>query len=172
LTPPPGRSGRRAKEILGYLALNRRGPVSREALTEVIFHDCPTDKSRKGMRQALWQLRTDLSPKSSSACADRILGVEPGWVQFMPDDRVWLDVADFERMTARRTSRQSTRLEFRDATLLVQAIELYRGDLLEGWFQEWCLEERERLRQELGIGPDEDTRALEAEVRQGRRPRG
>jgi DNA-binding SARP family transcriptional activator len=233
-------SSTRAKEILGYLAVNRRGPVSREALTEVIFHECPTDKSRKGMRQALWQLRADLSPKSSSACADRILSVEQGWVQFIADDRVWLDVAEFERMTARPRSGRPGLLQARDTTLLVQAIDLYRGDLLEGWFQDWCLEERERLRQtylgtlvalviicesggdnkaglayaalalrsdsarecshrslmrlyshmgdrasalrqyercclmlrqELGIGPDEDTRALEAQIRQGRRPR-
>ena len=233
-------SSTRAKEILCYLAVNRRGPVSREALTEVVFHDCPTEKSRKGMRQALWQLRADLSSKSSTACADRILSVEQGWVQFITDDRVWLDVADFERMTARRMSKQSRLLEFGDTALLVQAIDLYRGEFLEGWFQEWCLEERERLRQvylgtldalvahcesggdikagiayaalalrsdsarecthrslmrlycllgdrasalrqyercclmlrqELGIGPDEDTRALQTQIRQGRRPR-
>ncbi len=24
-------------------------------------------------------------------------------------------------------------------------MDLYRGDLLEGWYQEWCLFERERL---------------------------
>ncbi len=31
------------------------------------------------------------------------------------------------------------------AQLLKAAVELYRGDLLEGWYQDWCLFERERL---------------------------
>jgi DNA-binding SARP family transcriptional activator len=233
-------SSTRAREILGYLAVNRRRPVSRESLAEAIFPECSAEKLRKAMRQALWQLRADLSSKTSPSGADRVLGVEPGWVQFVTDDRVWLDIADFERMTAPRMPKRSGVLDSPDGTLLVQAVELYRGDFLEGWFRDWCLEERERLRQiylgtldtlvaqcesrgdiksgiayaalalhtdsarecthrslmrlyslmgdrasalrqyercclvlrqELGIGPDEDTIALEAQVRKGRRPR-
>ena len=32
------------------------------------------------------------------------------------------------------------------AAVLDRAVDLYRGDLLEGWYQDWCLFERERLR--------------------------
>jgi DNA-binding SARP family transcriptional activator len=137
-------SSGKAKEILSYLAVNRRGPVLRESLAGLICHEASTEKSRKAMRQALWQLRADLSPPGLPG-ADRILKVENAWVQIV-DDRVWLDVAEFERAAAGRVLDGAASASG-DLTLLAQAVELYRGEFLEGWFQEWCLEERERLRQ-------------------------
>ncbi|MCI0647797.1 MAG: bacterial transcriptional activator domain-containing protein [Chloroflexi bacterium] len=36
-------------------------------------------------------------------------------------------------------------LDRQQADLLEEATELYRGELLEGWYQDWCLFERERF---------------------------
>jgi DNA-binding SARP family transcriptional activator len=41
--------------------------------------------------------------------------------------------------------RQGATLSLDTALALQTAIELYRGELLDGWFQDWCLFERERL---------------------------
>src|SRR2546428_3794037 len=77
-------SSSKAKEILCYLAVNRRGPVLRESLAGLICHEASTEKSRKAMRQALWQLRADLSPPAIPG-AGRILRVENSWVQLVFD---------------------------------------------------------------------------------------
>src|SRR5512132_2966617 len=77
-------SSSKAKEILCYLAVNRRGPVLRESLAGLISPESPTEKSRKAMRQALWQLRADLS-LPGIAGTDRILGVQNSWVQLVID---------------------------------------------------------------------------------------
>jgi DNA-binding SARP family transcriptional activator len=57
---------------------------------------------------------------------------------------VWLDVAAFEQAFA---AVEGSGGAFSDRTteLIQEAVRLYRGDLLEGWYQDWCLYERERL---------------------------
>jgi DNA-binding SARP family transcriptional activator len=139
-------SSANAKELFCYLALNRRTPVPRESLAALISRDVSSEKSRKALRQALWQLRADLSPPGIS-CADRTLKVEDGWVQFVADDCTWLDVAEFERSASGAPSVANVATAPGDVKRLSQAVELYQGEFLQGWYQEWCLEERERLRQ-------------------------
>jgi two-component SAPR family response regulator len=58
---------------------------------------------------------------------------------------LWLDVEVFERafmLVQRQRGADSTRAHVES---LQEAVQLYRGDLLEGWYQDWCLYERERL---------------------------
>ena len=139
------RASSRAKEILGYLAVYRRAPVPRETLAGLISSDVSTERSRKALRQALWNLRAELTGTNGVSAAG-ILQVSDGWVELCTDD-LWLDLDEFERTATRRGSRERPVLTPADTTRLAQAIELYRGDLLQGWYQDWCLEERERLRQ-------------------------
>jgi DNA-binding SARP family transcriptional activator len=123
----------RAKEILCYLILSRRTPVRRERLAAIISGDPHPDRSRKALRHALWQLRADLF-FDLGPLHERVLRVEHEWIQFHPGDGVWLDLAEFEAAA-------------KDPQRAAHAIGLYREELLQGWDQDWCVEERERLRQ-------------------------
>jgi DNA-binding SARP family transcriptional activator len=58
---------------------------------------------------------------------------------------LWLDVAVFEEAFAPVRDIRGRDLGFEKARLLERAVELYQGDLLEGWYDDWCLYERERL---------------------------
>jgi DNA-binding SARP family transcriptional activator len=71
--------------------------------------------------------------------------VEHDWVQLNLHSDVWLDVEVFERASAATQDVPGRLLERRDAVLLHDAILLYKSDLLDGWYQDWCLFERERL---------------------------
>lgn len=75
--------------------------------------------------------------------ADRFLDVTPRTLQWRADAPFWLDVAAFQELL-RQADRGPT-----DGGLaaLREAIDLYGGDLLEGCYDEWVLEEREWLRQ-------------------------
>jgi len=139
------RASGRAKEIFGYLAVNRSAPVSREFLAGLISGDASSEKSRKVVRQALWNLRVALVG-SRGADAKHILKISGGWVELLTED-VWVDLAEFERAAVRRTPVLPESTPHPDAKRWAHAIELYRGDLLQGWYQDWCMEERERLRQ-------------------------
>jgi len=137
------RASSRAKEILAYLAVH--GAAPRETLAGLISSEATTEQSRKALRQVLWKLRAQLTV-ANGADATRILSVSDSWLELVLDE-VWIDVEEFERNAVRRTPLGNAPLTPADTTRLARAIDLYRADLLQGWYQDWCLEERERLRQ-------------------------
>ena len=77
--------------------------------------------------------------------AVRFLVVEPNWVKLDSGVGLWLDVEEFESAFAIVKGRSSQSLDAAQAEGLRLAVQLYRGDLLEGSYQDWCLYERERL---------------------------
>jgi DNA-binding SARP family transcriptional activator len=66
-------------------------------------------------------------------------------IGFNPNSPFWLDVQAFDDATSHITSSTPTDFED-DLPGLEKAVALYRGDLLEGFYDEWALRERETLR--------------------------
>ena len=138
----PGIDACKAQELLSYLLIHRDRPHSREALAGLLWGDTSTEKSRKYLRQALWQLQTALD---CDAAGGGVLTVEHDWVQLNSEAGVWLDVAAFEQAFTSVQGSGGGDIGERATESLQEAVRLYRGDLLEGWYQDWCLYERERL---------------------------
>jgi len=136
--PLNGLTGSKVQELLCYLLLHRDRPHPRESLAALLWADVPTVQSKKYLRQALWQLQAALNAHPM-ACERRVLRIEPDWVRLNAEADLWIDAAAFERAYGR--SQEMTCFQMKAAG----AVDLYQGDLLEGWYQEWCLCERERL---------------------------
>lgn len=134
----------KAQELFCYLLLHRERPHSRETLAGLLWGDIPTSQSKKYLRQALWQLQTALECSAESD-EDRVLLVENEWVHVNSRACPWLDVAVFEQAFALSQGLPGERLDAQAAQALEVAVRLYEADLLEGWYQDWCLYERERL---------------------------
>jgi DNA-binding SARP family transcriptional activator len=137
---------RRAQELLCYLLLGGRRPHHREVLVERLWGtECAdgAQRGRKYLRQTLWELHRALAPLGSSAGP---LRVDAEWIAIRWDSGISSDVADLEM--AYDQVRRSTAAGLADgvAERAHAAAELYRGDLLEGWYQDWCVIERERCR--------------------------
>lgn len=137
-----GMAGSKARELFCYLLLHRTHPQPRESLAGRLWSECPTAHSKKYLRQALWQLQAALSSDPEPLGA-RVLLADSNWVRLNPEADLWLDVAAFER--ACECSVPGHKLDARGAQAVRQAVQLYQGDLLDGWYQDWCLYERERL---------------------------
>jgi len=135
---------RKAQELFGYLLLHRHQPHCREILAELLWGDSPNGQSKKYLRQALWQLQTALSSQAS-LLTEPILQLEPDWIHVNVNAGFWLDVAELERGFDYVQTVPAHRLDSQAARSLHDAVELYRGDLLEGCYHDWCLFERERL---------------------------
>jgi DNA-binding SARP family transcriptional activator len=139
-----GFDARKVQELFCYLLLHRDHSLPRETLASILWPDTTTSQSKKNFRQALWQLQSALGSQIASA-NDRLLLVEPDWVKLNSEADLWLDVAVFEQVYNLVQKSPSQELNSSTAQLLQDTVQLYQGPLLEGWYQDWCLLERERL---------------------------
>lgn len=130
--------------LLAWLVLNRRKTHAREALTELFWAEQQEDRARRCLSTALWRLKQALEPDGVQPGAYLISTA--GTVGFNNDSDHWLDVAAFEDGVGllRNLSHSSgSPGEWRRAE---EAIGHYAGDLLEGFYDDWAIRERERLR--------------------------
>jgi len=141
---------RKALELFCYLLIYRNRPHSRDALAEVIWGETSSTRSKKYLRQALWQIQSALASHTNQEIQPLIL-TDGEWVQINPQTNLWLDVADFEETFNCVRDHHGKDLDEDGYLKLKKAIELYQGEMLEGWYEDWCLFERERL-QNLYLG--------------------
>lgn len=132
------------QELFSYLLLHRTRPHRREALTTLLWPDVPDVQSKRYLRKTVWQLQSALAQLTPPG-APPILHADPDWLQVNGEADVWLDVAQFECAYRLAEDTAGEEMEPTTAARVEAAVELYRGDLLEGWYQEWVLFERERL---------------------------
>jgi len=132
------------QELLTYLLLHRSTSHAREMLATLLWGESSTAQSKKYLRQALWQLQSALECRHDTS-ERRILDVEPEWVSLNRDGDVWIDLEVFENAFGRAREIAGQHLDETVAEALKAAVQLYRGDLLEGCYQDWCVCERERL---------------------------
>jgi DNA-binding SARP family transcriptional activator len=130
-------------ELFCYLLLYRGRPHHREFLASLLWPDRTKSQSLKYLRHALWQLQHALG--DSGAENARLLQVEAEWVSLNPDAPFWLDVEELENVYELAKGKQGRDLDAPETQVIQQALELYQGNLLEGWYQEWCDLERGRL---------------------------
>lgn len=134
---------RKAQELFCYLLLFRNRSHNRETLADLLWGESG-GRTKKYLRQALWQLQSALEPDGEADCVSLLL-VEPEWIQVDPQAELWLDVATFENTFNTVQHVPGLELSDRQAKLLGENVQLYQGDLLEGCYQDWCIFERERL---------------------------
>jgi DNA-binding SARP family transcriptional activator len=139
-----GLEGGRVQELFAYLLLHRDRPLARESLATLLWSDSSTEQARKYLRQTLWQLQTALDATVPEA-GTRILHVETDWVAIDVDANLWLDIAEFEQSINGSRGIPGAELDATAREALEHVSYLYRGNLLDGWYMDWCLFERERL---------------------------
>lgn len=143
-TPVAGFPGQQAGLLFCYLLLNRGQPQPRERLAAIFWRDLSTAAARKYLRNAVWRLKAMLSEAGIPADSVLITGAES--VALQAAGSWWLDVADFEQAVADTQKTQPEALSSIQVRQLEDAAALYRGDLLEGIYEDWALYDRERLR--------------------------
>lgn len=137
---PPFESSR-VESLLAYLLLHRETPQPRQRIAFLLWPDSSESQARTNLRHLLHTLRGSL-PES-----ERFIDVTPRTLQWRIDSPYWLDVAEFERSVDRSDGQK--------------AVDLYRGDLLEGCYDEWIIEERERFRRQHLLTLEHLARSLE-----------
>lgn len=121
------------RSLIAYLLLNRQ-PIDRRRLAFTFWPDTIESAARRNLRQYLHHIRAALAPLDPQ---DTLLLTEASSVQINPRAEISLDVEQFLYQTRPEASPQE----------LEQALSLYTGDLLADLYDDWCIPERERLRQ-------------------------
>jgi DNA-binding SARP family transcriptional activator/predicted ATPase len=144
--PLAGFETAKSQAVLYYLAVSGR-LHSREALASLLWGEMPEALAKRNLTKALTNLRRLLGP---------FLLIERQEVGFHPEKPIELDVTFFEAALADGSGDEEGRIE-----RLKAAAELYRGDFLEGFFvkdelsfEEWALNQRERLREAMLLALD------------------
>jgi DNA-binding SARP family transcriptional activator len=136
---------RLAKELLVFLFLNRNQYHNREALADLFWKDKSANRSKKYLRQSLWKIQSVFNP-SSIEIENHILIIEPNWVYINPTADLWFDVTELENTFNAMWGKPGWSLSLAQLDTLKRITDLYQGDLVEGFYKDWCLVERERYR--------------------------
>jgi len=136
---------RAIQPLVAYLVLHRHRTHSREKLADLFWgDDHDQDRARGCLRTALCRLRRALE-SGGVAPETYLLTALAGEVGFNPESDYWLDVEAFEDQANEILARPVHAIEPHDAQKLENALQLYTGDLLEDFYDDWVLWERERL---------------------------
>jgi DNA-binding SARP family transcriptional activator len=134
--PPLRLRTRKAQALLAYLAMPAGLPHSRDKLAALLWGDRPLSQARGRFRETLFVLRRALGPAEPPclAASGEAVALEGGAV-------------DIDALTLTRLAAGG------DVESLARAVDLYRGEFLEGFvfrgtpFEDWLMAERERLRE-------------------------
>lgn len=120
----------KARALMAFLIMNRGVDLARERLLEVFWPDADADHARGSLKTALWSIRRCL--RTAGGEADEHLLATKAMVRWSADTIV--DAVQFADLAARNDSASNR-----------EALQLYRGDFLEGDYDDWAVAERERL---------------------------
>lgn len=134
----------RAKALFALLVLNQDRLFARDVLMGLLWGDHSEQSARKALRTALWRIRSVVEPEGVPSGSHIV--IEGQQVGFLGEAPTWVDVREFEEAIRPVDRGGDHPLSVEEARTVADGCTLYRGDLLEGMYQEWCLCERERLK--------------------------
>lgn len=133
----------KVRALLAYLAVEADRPHRRDSLAGLLWPDWPDRAARTNLRNALANLRRAIGDRDATP---PFLLITRETIQFNSASDYWLDVTAFRALVEadQPTVRQ-----------LGEAVALYRGSFLEGFFlkdsaafEDWSLLTRERLQRQ------------------------
>lgn len=142
--PAPLKLSRGIQALLAYLLLHNH-LVARDVLMDVFWMDASPDRARSNLTTALWRLRQALEPEGVPHGAYLITS-HAGEVGFNWNSGHWLDTKTFEQRIYPLLRKPIAEINDQDIREIEGVLTLYRGELLEGLYDDWALRERERFR--------------------------
>jgi len=122
------------RSLIAYLLLNRNRPVDRRRLAFTFWPGATESAARRNLRQYLHHMRNALEPIDPDG---NLILAESSSLQFNSEVEFSIDVESFLHETRPEASSEEIK----------HALSLYTGDLLEDIYDDWCVSERDRLRQ-------------------------
>ena len=123
----PPLATRKTTSLLAYLILHKHCPHSREKLAALFWGDVPDERARHSLRTALANLRKQ--------AGHELVTTDRETVQINPEISIWVDALELQKNAHSAAQKEVVNLQY--------AIDLYRGDLLADFYDDWILRERD-----------------------------
>jgi DNA-binding SARP family transcriptional activator len=148
----------RPGQLLKYLVCNRNGAIANDRIAEALWPQANPAEGRNRLRYYVHNLRERLEPKRVRRSPSSFVMARRG-AYALDLSRVRVDVDDFEREARVGLAAYVQGVTESVAVHLDRALSLYgEGFLPEDPYEDWALEERERLHELAG-------RVLRAQIR-------
>lgn len=127
--------------LLAYFVSHRHKCHPRLSLIDQFWPGFSEKRAQRCLRTALWRLKQAMAlpGESTSPC---LLSTPAHEIQFNSDIAYWLDVEQFEIGIRKWQGKILTEAA---ADELESVLKLYKGDFLNGHYEDWIIFERERL---------------------------
>ena len=129
-------SSQRSKNLLFILALQRGRAVAREKLFDMLWPDAPPARPRRALNNEVWRLRKSFA--ASGVDVHDLIVSDSETLTLKEDSKLNIDLYAFEDAADRAHANGPDAPQH-----AVQAEQLYRGELLAGVYEDWCLGPRE-----------------------------
>jgi LuxR family transcriptional regulator, maltose regulon positive regulatory protein len=135
------------KLLLCMLFVSNNRQLTKDRIIDVFFQDASVESSDNLFHQAVSNIRSSLKTgketKDSNKTTENYILYEGKSLKLNPDYLYYSDIEEFDSLINDSivAVTNSDRI-----TYLKSAIELYRGDLFEGFYEDWCETLREEYR--------------------------
>ncbi len=134
-------ASRQARLILAYLLLNPERRYSRSNLATQFWGRLSDSRARKALNTEIWRICKALTNEGLDP--DTILQRDQHAIGLRLDAECWSDVDTIQKTLNRLDTLDPRACSAVDAEAVFEAVRLYRGELLEGVYDDWCLVQRE-----------------------------
>lgn len=126
--------------LLAFLLLGPREGRTRSVIAAQLYGSCPEARARRRLSTILWRLRAQLREVLGQ---DLLLSAGPEVIAVDDSRGVRVDAREFEEALAPVLRVVPGSMTGDDAAVLAAAVDSYRGDLMEGCYDDWVLESRD-----------------------------
>lgn len=166
---------KKSKILLVYLMSHPERIHTKDEIMDIFFDDMPADKADVVYHSAIYNIRTalkiyDIKSDKPKRSKDKTYDYNPQYIMYEdktlrlnPDFYYKADNIEFERLYEK--SKLSAQTVEEKINYSMSAIELYKGDFLPGYYDNWCEELRVKYKNMYITLCEELIKMLEAESR-------
>ena len=137
---------KRARDILCFIASRRHRRASKDTIIDTFWPDADFDAVEKNFHPTVSHIRKALN--SNQPLKQNFLLYRDGDYQLNPEFSYFMDIEEFDRLVAQGEAAKRAG-DYEQAVLSFEsAIKLYRGDFLQGGYDDWVEEQRAYYREQ------------------------
>ncbi|MCI0449339.1 MAG: hypothetical protein L0Y79_06070 [Chlorobi bacterium] len=129
---------KKGKLILAYIFLNKDFNLTKDKIVDLFFQDTAEDRSDNIFHQAISSIRNVIKTGGHSP---QFILYENRILKLNPDYNYFVDSIEFNNLYNTVMSPETNESDKKKFS--VKAVELYKGNLLEGIYENWCEDLRE-----------------------------